>query len=174
MSDSVQPHRRQPTRLPRPWGSPGKNTGVGCLLLLQCVKVKSLSRIRLPATPWTAAHQAPPSMGFSRQEYWSGLPLLSPQCRRPRFNSWVWKIHWRRDRPLTPVFLGCPCGSAGKESTCNEDDLGLIPWVGKISWEDALEKGNATHSPVFWPGEFHGVSWTRLRHFHFPGSFTTC
>ena len=42
------------------------------------VKVKSLSRVRLLATPWTAAHQAPLSMGFSRQEYWSGLPLPSP------------------------------------------------------------------------------------------------
>ena len=42
------------------------------------VKVKSLSRIQLLATPWTAAHQAPPSMGFSRQEYWSGLPMPSP------------------------------------------------------------------------------------------------
>ena len=42
------------------------------------VKVKSLSRVRLLATPWTAAHQAPPSMGFSRQEYQSGVPLLSP------------------------------------------------------------------------------------------------
>ena len=41
------------------------------------VKVKSLSRVRLLATSWTAAHQAPPSMGFSRQEYWSGVPLLS-------------------------------------------------------------------------------------------------
>ena len=39
------------------------------------VKVKSLSRLRLLATPWTAAYQAPPSMGFSRQEYWSGVPL---------------------------------------------------------------------------------------------------
>ena len=44
------------------------------------VKVKSLSRVRLFATPWTAAYQAPPSMGFSRQEYWSGLPLPSPVC----------------------------------------------------------------------------------------------
>ena len=42
------------------------------------VKVKSLSRIRLFATPWTIAHQALPSMGFSRQEYWSGLPFPSP------------------------------------------------------------------------------------------------
>ena len=41
------------------------------------VRVKSLSRVRLLATPWTAAHQAPPSMGFSRQEYWSGVPLPS-------------------------------------------------------------------------------------------------
>ena len=39
------------------------------------MKVKSLSHVRLFATPWTAAHQAPPSMGFSRQEYWSGLPV---------------------------------------------------------------------------------------------------
>ena len=79
MSDSVRPHRRQPTRLPRPWDSPGKNTGVGCHFLLHCmkVKVKSLSRVRLLATPWTAAYQAPPSMGFSRQEYWSGVPLPS-------------------------------------------------------------------------------------------------
>ena len=42
------------------------------------VKVKSLSHVRLLATPWTAAHQAPLSMGFSRQDYWSGLPLPSP------------------------------------------------------------------------------------------------
>ena len=42
------------------------------------VKVKSLSRVRLSATPWTVAYQAPPSMGFSRQEYWSGVPFPSP------------------------------------------------------------------------------------------------
>ena len=45
------------------------------------VKVKSLSRVRLLATPWTAAHQAPPSLGFSRQEYWSGVPLPSRLCQ---------------------------------------------------------------------------------------------
>ena len=43
------------------------------------MKVKSLSCARLLATPWTAAHQAPLSMGFSRQEYWSGVPLPSPR-----------------------------------------------------------------------------------------------
>ena len=79
MSDSVGPHRRQPTRLPHLWDSPGRNTGVGCHFLLQCmkVKVKPLSHVRLLVTPWTAAYEAPP-MGFSRQGYWSGLPLPSP------------------------------------------------------------------------------------------------
>ena len=45
MSDSVGPHRRQPTRLPHPWDSPGKNTGVGCHFLLQCMKVKSERKV---------------------------------------------------------------------------------------------------------------------------------
>ena len=80
MSSSMQPRRWQPTRLSRPWDSPGKNTGVGCHFLLHCMKVKwKWSRLVVPdfATPWTAAYQAPPSMGFSRQEYWSGVPLPS-------------------------------------------------------------------------------------------------
>ena len=49
------------------------------------VKVKSLSHVRLLATSWTAAYQAPPSMGFSRQEYWSGVPLPSPISRAMHF-----------------------------------------------------------------------------------------
>ena len=51
--------------------------GVGLLLLL----LSHFSRVRLLATPWTAAYQAPPSMRFSRQEYWSGLPLPAPICK---------------------------------------------------------------------------------------------
>ena len=65
-----------------PWDSLGKNTGVGCHFLLQCMKVKSESEVAQSCptlvTPWTAAYQAPPSMGFSRQKYWSGVPLPSP------------------------------------------------------------------------------------------------
>ena len=64
MSDSVRPQRQPPTRLLRPWDSPSKNTGVGCHFLLQCVRVKSLIPVGLLATPWTAAYQAPLSMGL--------------------------------------------------------------------------------------------------------------
>ena len=82
MPDSLQPHGLQPARLLSPWDSPGEVSGVGCHFLVQCMKVKSesevVSHIRLFATPWMAAHQAPPSVEFSRQEYWSGLPLPSP------------------------------------------------------------------------------------------------
>ena len=52
------------------------------------VKVKSLSHVRLLATPWTVAYQAPPSMGFSRQEYWSGVPFRSIQIPNFIQNSW--------------------------------------------------------------------------------------
>ena len=51
---------------------------IGCYVALFCEWVKSLSHVQLSATPWTVAHQAPLSMGFSRQEYWSGLPFPSP------------------------------------------------------------------------------------------------
>ena len=51
------------------------------------VKVKSLSRARLFVTPWTAAYQAPPSMGFSRKEYWSGLPLPSPKKKKKKSDT---------------------------------------------------------------------------------------
>ena len=76
--------------------------------------VKLLSRVRLLATPWTVAHQAPPSMGFSRQEYWSGVPLPSPRQhtkkqrhysvnKRPSSQSygfsgshvWMWDLDYR-------------------------------------------------------------------------------
>ena len=60
--------------------------------ILQCVKVKMLSRIRPSATPQTAAFQAPPSIGFSRQEYWSGVPLPSPAINSYITYSLFYKI----------------------------------------------------------------------------------
>ena len=91
------------------------------------------------------------------------------QCRRPWFDSWVGKIPWRKDRLPTPVFLGFPCGSAGKKkSTCNLGDLGSIPGLGRSPEEgkgytlqySGLE--NSMNSIV------HGVakSRTRLSDFH--------
>ena len=83
MSNSVQPHRWQPIRLFCPWDSPGKNTGVGAISFSNAwkwkLKVKSLSRVWLLVTPRTIAYKAPLSMGFSRQEYWSGVPSPSPE-----------------------------------------------------------------------------------------------
>ena len=67
------------------------------------VKVKSLSRVRLLATPWTAAYQAPPSMGFSRQEYWSGVPLLSLSWATGAVLFHVW------DRQILILFQFAPC-----------------------------------------------------------------
>ena len=80
MSDSVQPHRWQPTRLPDPWASPGEDTGVGCYCLLQCMKVKSEVAQSRPtlSDPTDSSLPGPPSMGFSRKEYWSGSPVWLP------------------------------------------------------------------------------------------------
>ena len=58
------------------------------------------------------------------------------QCRRPWFNYWVGKIHWRKDRLPSPVFSGFPCGSAGKESACKAGDLGSIPGLGRSPGEE--------------------------------------
>ena len=82
------------------------------------VKVKWLSRVRLLATPWTAAHQAALSVGFSRQEYWSGLP----------YNL---------------LFIGFPGGSDSKELASNAGDLGSIPGSGRFP-----EKGNGYSSSL--------------------------
>ena len=63
------------------------------------------------------------------------LVKIHLQCRRPWFNSWVGKIHWRRDRLSTQVFLGFPCGSTGKESACSAGDLDSISGLGSSCGE---------------------------------------
>ena len=82
MSDSVRPRRRQPTRLPRPWDSPGNNTGVGCHFLLQCMKVKSESKVAEScltlSDPMDCSLPGSSVHGTFQQEYWSGVTLPSP------------------------------------------------------------------------------------------------
>ena len=83
MSDSVQPHRRSPLGSPVPGILQARTLEWVAISFSNAwkwkVKVKSLSRFWLLATPWTGAYQAPPSMGFSRQEYWSQVPLPSSE-----------------------------------------------------------------------------------------------
>ena len=79
---TLWPQRQQPTRLPVPGTLQARTLEWVAISFSNAwkwkVKVKSLSHIWLLATPWTAAHPGPPPMGFSRQEYWSGVPLPSP------------------------------------------------------------------------------------------------
>ena len=90
-------------------------------------------------------------------------------CRRARFDSWLRKICWRRDRLPIRVFLGFPCGLAGKESACNAGGLGSIPGLGR-------SPGGGKGCPLQYSGLensmdciVHGVakSRTRLSDFHF-------
>ena len=143
MSDSVQPHRRQPTRLPRPWDSPGKNTGVGCHFLLQCMEVKSQSEVvqscptlndpmdcSLPGSSIHGIFQA-------RVVEWGAIAFSKTAIKNKKVsildNVGVFTIcsqsFWHSS--------GFPNGSAGKESACNAGDAGrhrLDPWVRKIPW----------------------------------------
>ena len=119
--------------------------------------MKSLSRVRLFATPWTVAHQAPPSMGFSGQEYWSGLPFPSPgdlpnpgiKPRSPALQVDV----------LTSEPPGKPHSSAGKESACSAGDLGSIPGLGRSPGEGKgypLQYSGLENS-MDCNGEIHGL-----------------
>ena len=178
MSDSVRPHRWHPTRLPCPWDSPDKNTGVGCHFFSNAwkwkVKVRSLSRVWLLATPWTAAHQVPPSMGFSRQEHWSGLPFPSPMHESEK---WKWSHSVMSDslcpHGLQPTRLLCPWDFPGKSTgvgchcflrdksrtntkTKGFPDVSVVKnllakqemRIRSLGWEDPLEKEMATHSSI--------------------------
>ena len=87
------------------------------------VKVKSFSRVRLLAIPWTAAYQAPPSMGFSRQQYWSGVPLPSPIFIY-RYFIYIYIYMYKQDTSYqmnSSVFVFSP-------ENRPTDDTGLSGW----------------------------------------------
>ena len=129
MSDPVRPHRRQPTRLPRLWDSPGKNTGVGCHFLLQCMKVKSESEVTQScptlsdpmdcSLPGSSAHGIFQARVVHNSSYLMTLP-------RKIFNLLTISSY---------LYSGFPCGSSGKESACNVGDLGSIPGLGRSPGE---------------------------------------
>ena len=111
VSDSVRPQTRQPTRLPHPWDSLGKNTGVGCHFLLQCMRVKSESEVAqlcpTLSNPMDCSLAGSCVHGISQAEYWSGVPLPSPYTygylifdkggkniqwhKDSGFNKWCWE-----------------------------------------------------------------------------------
>ena len=106
VSDSVRPHRRSPPGSPVP--------GILQARTLEWVaisfsnawrwkeKVKSLHHVWLLATPWTAAYRAPLSMGFSRQKYWSGIPLPSLRLGGIKNLPILWRLFWFH--PLLPLY----------------------------------------------------------------------
>ena len=127
MSDSVRPHRRQPMRLSRPWDSPGKNTGVGCHFLLQCMKVKSESEVvqSCPTLrdPMDCSPPGPSVHGIfqARVLEWGAIA----------FSILLPKIHDLED----PTFMGFSGGSDSKMSACNAGDPGSIPGSGRSPGE---------------------------------------
>ena len=123
------------------------------LLLLP---LSHFSRVRLLATPWTAAYQAPPPMGFSRQEYWSGVPLPFPkESLNPP------KLY------ITMLVTCFAHGSVSKESACNAGDQGLIPGSGRSPGEGNDNPFQYSSWRIPWTEEPSGL-WSvgsqRIRH----------
>ena len=134
------------------------------------VKVKSLSRVQFLATPWTAAHQAPPSVGFSRQECWSGVPL--PSCSKFSLGFWDATITWLycTARILTKIpnskslnkFSITNPGMEPRYPTLQANSLPSEPW-GKPQWTWVWANSWKEWRGV-WCAAVHGVtkSWTWL------------
>ena len=125
MSNSVQPRRRQPTRLPRPWDSPGKNTGVGCHFLLQCMKVKSESEVA-QSCPTSRPHGLQPTRllrpwDFPAKSTGVGCHCLLLCFIKPSILHDVLCIYGEGNKQPTPVLLSGKCH--GRRSL-----LGCSPW----------------------------------------------
>ena len=108
------------------------------------MKVKSLSRVRLLATPWTAAYQAPLSMGFSRQEYWSGLPLPSLMTNldstlKNRDTSLPTKVHLVKAMVFPVVMYECDSWTIKKAERQRIDAFELWCWRTLLSLLDSKE-----------------------------------
>ena len=113
--------------------------------------MKSLSRVRPSATPWAAAHQAPPSMGFSRQEYWSGVPLPSPisySILKSKDITLPTKVHLVKAMVFPVVMYGCESWTVKKGEHRRIDAFELwcwrrllrVPWTAKRSNQSILKE----------------------------------
>ena len=177
MSDSVQHHRRQPTRLLCPWDSPGKNTGVGCHFLLQSMKVKSESEVAQSCPTlsdpmdWSLPGSSVHGIFQARVLEW-GANAFSVPSSLPRIKPTSPALaggFFTTETPEKPYVLssaihnsqdmGFPGGSAGKESTRHAGDLVLIPGLER-------SPGEGKGYPLQYSGlencTVHGVtkSWT--------------
>ena len=138
VSDSVWPHRWQPTRLPRPWDSPGKNTRVGCHFLPQCMKVKSeseatqscltLSKPMDCSTAGSSVHGIFQARGLE----WGAIAFSTSRKIWSVHKNCISDIQWQTTATITAIcHQGFAGGSSGKESACNVGDLGSIPGLGR-------------------------------------------
>ena len=131
MSDSVQPHRQQPTRLPHPWDSSGKNTGVGCHFLLQCMKVKSQSEVaQLCPTlsdPMDCSLTGSSVHGIfqARVLEWGAIAFSGISSHGSYL--FLFFLHIKHYIDFYLYILDFPGGSDGEESACNAGDLDSIP-----------------------------------------------
>ena len=113
MSDSVRPHRRQPIRLTHPWDSPGKNTGVGCHFLLQCVKVKSESEVAQSClTLRNPMDCSPPGSSVhgilqARVLEWGAIAFSNYYTTTWQKSKWRWK-HMTHTLQFSSVAQSCP------------------------------------------------------------------
>ena len=107
------------------------------------MKVKSLSRARLSGTPWPAAHQAPPSLGFSRQEHWSSKHVHWAVVNTAKYKEQISDQPVRLVRRLLKKALASPAGSVVKNPPVKQEI-----WVQSLGWEDPLEKEMVIHSSI--------------------------
>ena len=148
MSDSVQHHRRWPTRLPHPWDSPGKNTGVGCHFLLQCMKGKRESEVaQLCLTlydPMDCSLPGSSVQGILQARVLEWGAIAFSDCKAVDTNC-----------PGSGGFSGEGLGYPLQYSWASlvSQMVKNLPamwetWVQSLGWEDPLEEGMATHSGI--------------------------
>ena len=149
MSDSGRPHRWQPTRLPRPWDSPGKNTGVGCHFLLQCRKVKSESEVAQSSlTPSNPMDRSPPDSPVhgiyqARVLEWVAIASTHFPCSLQNWSN-CRTVLYLRDPPMghhSPSSNGYYGHAASHRKTrC----VSFKPWGSNLSvFQDTVQRSEA-------------------------------